>query len=31
MRARAALLEARGMIVRGQRVEEIVVVAGHRR
>lgn len=31
MRARAALLEARGMIVPGQRVEEIVVVAGHRR
>ena len=31
MRARAALLEARGMIVPGQRVEEIVVVAGERR
>jgi len=31
MRARAALLEARGMIAPGQRVEEIVVVAGQRR
>jgi hypothetical protein len=30
MRARAALLEARGLIEPGQRVEEIVVVAGQR-
>ena len=31
MRARAALLEARGLITPGQRTEEIVVVAGQRR
>ena len=31
MRARAALLEARGLISPGQRAEEIVVVAGRRR
>jgi release factor glutamine methyltransferase len=31
MRARAALLEARGLIPAGQRTEEIVVVAGQRR
>jgi release factor glutamine methyltransferase len=31
MRARAALLEGRGMIAPGQRTEEIVVVAGARR
>jgi release factor glutamine methyltransferase len=31
MRARAALLEARGLITPGQRIEEIVVVAGQRR
>lgn len=31
MRARAALLEARGLIHPGQRAEEIVVVAGQRR
>jgi hypothetical protein len=31
MRARAALLEGRGLIAPGQRTEEIVVVAGARR
>jgi hypothetical protein len=31
MRARAALLEGRGLIASGQRAEEIVVVAGARR
>jgi release factor glutamine methyltransferase len=31
MRARAALLEARGLIIPGQRAEEIVVAAGRRR
>jgi release factor glutamine methyltransferase len=31
MRARAALLESRGLIAPGQRTEEIVVVAGARR
>jgi release factor glutamine methyltransferase len=30
MRARAALLEARGLITPGHRAEEIVVVAGRR-